>query len=185
MEPQIVVNGRTRPLGATGGHVTLLEWLRADGLTGAKEGCAEGECGACAVLVARPDGDGSRWTAINACLVPAAGLDGQEVVTSEGLGRPGAAAPHPAGDGRPGWLPVRLLHARVHLLHGRRVLPGRPATGRPGRRRAGGGERAGSRQRPRPRRCATSRPTTPRSTRPLPVAPPTTSTVPTASTCTR
>ena len=92
-EPEIVVNGRTRPLGVVGGHVTLLEWLRAGGLTGAKEGCAEGECGACAVLVARPDGNGSRWTAINACLVPAAGLDGQEVVTSEGLGRPGQLHP--------------------------------------------------------------------------------------------
>lgn len=79
------MNGRTRPLGAVGGHVTLLEWLRADGLTGCKEGCAEGECGACSVLVARPDGDHTRWTAINACLVPAAAYDGQEVVTAEGL----------------------------------------------------------------------------------------------------
>ena len=92
-EPRLVVNGRTRELGEVGGHVTLLEWLRASGLTGAKEGCAEGECGACAVLVAREDdgdGDGenrTRWVAINACLVPAAALDQQEVVTAEGLGR--------------------------------------------------------------------------------------------------
>ena len=93
MGPQIVVNGQAKLLGITGGHVTLLEWLRGNGLTGAKEGCAEGECGACAVLVARPDGGGSRWTAINACLVPAAGLDGQEVITSEGLGQPGALHP--------------------------------------------------------------------------------------------
>jgi xanthine dehydrogenase small subunit len=94
MEPQVTVNGRPHPLGEVGGHVTLLEWLRAAGFTGSKEGCAEGECGACAVLVARPDGEGStRWTAINACLVPAAGLDNQEVVTAEGLGRPGALHP--------------------------------------------------------------------------------------------
>lgn len=93
MGPQLVVNGRPRPLGEVGGHVTLLEWLRADGLTGCKEGCAEGECGACAVLVARPDGAGSRWTAINACLAPAAALEGQEIVTSEGLGRPGGLHP--------------------------------------------------------------------------------------------
>ena len=73
MKPQLVVNGRARELGEVGGHVTLLEWLRADGLTGCKEGCAEGECGACAVLVARPGGpDRTRWVAINACLVPAA-----------------------------------------------------------------------------------------------------------------
>ena len=90
MEPQLVVNGATRELGDVGGHVTLLEWLRESGFTGSKEGCAEGECGACAVLVAKPDGEArTRWTAINACLVPAAGLDGQEVITAEGLGQPG------------------------------------------------------------------------------------------------
>jgi xanthine dehydrogenase small subunit len=97
MEPHVVVNGRTRPLGDVGGHTTLLEWLRGTGYTGCKEGCAEGECGACAVLVARPDGNngsaGTRWTAINACLVPAAGLDAQEVITSEGLGEPTAMHP--------------------------------------------------------------------------------------------
>src|SRR5579863_9253393 len=94
MKPQLVVNGRTRELGEVGGHVTLLEWLRGDGLTGCKEGCAEGECGACAVLVARPDGpERTRWVAINACLVPAAAFDQQEVVTAEGLGRPGQLHP--------------------------------------------------------------------------------------------
>ncbi|MGH3186709.1 MAG: xanthine dehydrogenase small subunit [Streptosporangiaceae bacterium] len=94
MKPQLVVNGRVRELGEVGGHVTLLEWLRADGLTGCKEGCAEGECGACAVLVARPDGaDRTRWVAINACLVPAATFDQQEVITAEGLGQPGRLHP--------------------------------------------------------------------------------------------
>ena len=87
MKPQVTVNGQAHELGDVGGHVTLLEWLRSTGFTGSKEGCAEGECGACAVLVSRPAGDGSsRWTAINACLVPAAGLDNQEVITAEGLG---------------------------------------------------------------------------------------------------
>ncbi len=89
MEPQLTVNGQTHPLGDVGGHVTLLQWLRDAGYTGSKEGCAEGECGACAVMVARPDGDAAtRWTAINACLVPAAGLEHQEVITAEGLGEP-------------------------------------------------------------------------------------------------
>jgi len=92
--PRLVVNGRTRELGEVGGHVTLLDWLRGSGLTGCKEGCAEGECGACAVLVARDDGpDRTRWVAINACLVPAAAFDQQEVVTAEGLGRPGQLHP--------------------------------------------------------------------------------------------
>jgi xanthine dehydrogenase small subunit len=89
VDARLVVNGQGLDLGDVGGSVTLLDWLRSAGLTGCKEGCAEGECGACAVLVARPDGaDGTRWTAVNACLLPAAGLAGQEVVTAEGLGTP-------------------------------------------------------------------------------------------------
>lgn len=92
---RVRVNGEDRALGQVGGETTLLEFLRGAGLTGTKEGCAEGECGACAVMVLRPDADGVRstWTAINACLVPAAALDGQEVVTAEGLGTPSALHP--------------------------------------------------------------------------------------------
>src|SRR5688500_14171275 len=84
----ILVNGRSRDLDGVPLHTNALDFLRGCGLTGAKEGCAEGECGACSVLVARPAPDGSdatEWTAINSCLVPAATLDGQEVVTAEGL----------------------------------------------------------------------------------------------------
>ena len=110
MGPTVTVNGEQRAVAGVEPHVTALDWLRGQGLTGAKEGCAEGECGACAVLVARPDGavtgsangageaveEGTartRWTALNACLVPALSLDGQEVVTAEGLGAPGALHP--------------------------------------------------------------------------------------------
>lgn len=83
------VNGEGLSLAGADPSTNALDWLRSKGLTGAKEGCAEGECGACAVMVARPDGgSGTEWTAINACLVPAAALDGQEVVTAEGLGTP-------------------------------------------------------------------------------------------------
>ncbi len=77
-------------------HTTLLNWLRDHGLTGCKEGCAEGECGACAVLIAKPDqtrGDRTRLTSVNACLVLMAGLHGSEVVTAEGLGTPGNLHP--------------------------------------------------------------------------------------------
>jgi xanthine dehydrogenase small subunit len=91
--PTVTVNGTPRPVGDVEPHLTALDWLRGQGLTGAKEGCAEGECGACAVLVARPDGTGTRWTALNACLVPVLALDGQEVVTAEGLGAPGTLHP--------------------------------------------------------------------------------------------
>src|SRR5438445_8744110 len=86
---QVTVNGAPCALAGVDPSTTALDWLRELGLTGAKEGCAEGECGACSVMVARPDGDsGTQWTAINACLIPVASLDGQEVVTSEGLGSP-------------------------------------------------------------------------------------------------
>ena len=89
----IRVNGRQRSLATTPVHESALDFLRGLGLTGAKEGCAEGECGACSVLVARPDGNATQWTALNACLVPALALDGQEVVTAEGLGEPHALHP--------------------------------------------------------------------------------------------
>ncbi|QSR31883.1 xanthine dehydrogenase small subunit [Nocardioides sp. S5] len=88
------VNGRQHALPARP-HVNLLDYLRGLGLTGAKEGCAEGECGACAVLVARPtaDGGGATWTALNSCLPASVALAGQEVVTAEGLGSPQALHP--------------------------------------------------------------------------------------------
>jgi xanthine dehydrogenase small subunit len=94
--PLATVNGSSLALEGVSAATNALDWLRSRGLTGAKEGCAEGECGACAVLVARPRGagsDDSEWTAINACLVPAASLAGQEIITVEGLGSPGALHP--------------------------------------------------------------------------------------------
>ncbi|MEU4215981.1 FAD binding domain-containing protein [Actinoplanes sp. NPDC026623] len=90
----IKVNGQEIPFGDIAPHTTALEWLRAQGFTGCKEGCGEGECGACSVLVARPGPDcPTEWVAVNACLMPALGLDGQEVVTAEGLGGPESLHP--------------------------------------------------------------------------------------------
>lgn len=92
-EARITVNGNETPLSPAAPHTTALDFLRERGLTGTKEGCAEGECGACSVMVARPGvHKPTDWVAVNACLVPAAALDGQEIITSEGLataGEPG------------------------------------------------------------------------------------------------
>ncbi|MFE9397045.1 xanthine dehydrogenase small subunit [Streptomyces flavidovirens] len=83
---RITVNGKEAPISPAAPHTTALDFLRERGLTGTKEGCAEGECGACSVLVARPGvNKPTDWVAVNACLVPVAALDGQEIITSEGL----------------------------------------------------------------------------------------------------
>ncbi len=94
MAGQVRVNGEVFVLAGTDPCTNALDWLRSLGLTGAKEGCAEGECGACAVMVARPDGaGGTHWVAVNACLPPAGALAGQEVTTAEGLGSPESLHP--------------------------------------------------------------------------------------------
>jgi xanthine dehydrogenase small subunit len=92
---ELTINGKWITAQITA-HTTLLNWLRDHGLTGCKEGCAEGECGACAVLIAKPDqarANQTRLTSVNGCLVLMAGLHGAEVVTAEGLGEPGKLHP--------------------------------------------------------------------------------------------
>lgn len=65
---------------------TLLRWLRATGRTGTKEGCGEGDCGACTVLLVDPDRPGEP-RAVNSCLVLLPQVDGRSVWTVEGLSR--------------------------------------------------------------------------------------------------
>ncbi|MEV8021471.1 FAD binding domain-containing protein [Streptomyces sp. NPDC086554] len=97
VEARIIVNGTEAPISPAAPHATTLDFLRERGLTGTKEGCAEGECGACSVLVARPGvNKPTDWVAVNACLVPAAALDGQEIITSEGLATAGEPGTPPA-----------------------------------------------------------------------------------------
>ncbi len=73
---------------------TLLEHLRGDlRRTGTKEGCAEGDCGSCTILVGELDGQGgTAWRAVNSCIQFVPMLDGKAVITVEGLAKD---EPHP------------------------------------------------------------------------------------------
>ena len=78
------LNGQAKTLPADATPTTtLLDWLRNDAhLCGTKEGCAEGDCGACTVVLEEPDG---ARAAVNACLLTLGQLDGRSVRTVEGL----------------------------------------------------------------------------------------------------
>ncbi|MEI9850940.1 MAG: 2Fe-2S iron-sulfur cluster-binding protein [Sphingomonas sp.] len=73
---------------------TVLDRLRGPyGRTGTKEGCAEGDCGACTVLLGELDGDGVKWRAVNSCILFVPMLDGKAVLTVESLARDGVLHP--------------------------------------------------------------------------------------------
>src|SRR6476661_6701054 len=80
------LNGEPIRVDSVSPNTTLLEWLRARGLTGSKEGCAEGDCGACSVAIIDRDTRGKRcYRAINSCLVPLPLMAGRDLVTVEGV----------------------------------------------------------------------------------------------------
>ena len=87
---RLVLNGERVDVAGVPPQTTLLQWLRETRhLTGTKEGCAEGDCGACTVVVAEPRGDGTlAWKPINACIRPLPSLDGKAVFTVESLTAP-------------------------------------------------------------------------------------------------
>ena len=87
-----LLNDRPVEISDVSPMTTLLDWLRERrGLKGTKEGCAEGDCGACTVVLERADG---RREAMNSCIALLGQLDGQAVRTVEGLRGPGGG-PHP------------------------------------------------------------------------------------------
>jgi xanthine dehydrogenase small subunit len=88
------LNGKPISVECADPHLSLLHWLRSRGLTGTKEGCAEGECGACAVAILREDSQGAlRYVPVNSCLLPLAECANQSVLTVEYLAEAGTLHP--------------------------------------------------------------------------------------------
>jgi len=87
------LNGKAVRVEGVSPNLTLLDWLRASGRTGSKEGCSEGDCGACSVAVAETDANGKpTYRSINSCLTPLILMAGRDLVTVEGLEN---GCPHP------------------------------------------------------------------------------------------
>ncbi len=83
---RFLLNDETVELSDVRPDETVLDWLRLRrSLRGTKEGCAEGDCGACTVLVGRLGGEGLVYESVNACIRFLGSLDGCHVVTVEHL----------------------------------------------------------------------------------------------------
>ncbi|MBE7638157.1 xanthine dehydrogenase small subunit [Sneathiella sp. P13V-1] len=92
---KFVRNGKIQELENVDPTHTLLNYLRYDaGDTGTKEGCAEGDCGACTVLVGELVGDEILYSAVNSCIQFLPMLDGKEIVTVEDIAND-PSKPHP------------------------------------------------------------------------------------------
>lgn len=84
------LNGEARTVSGLHSNTTLLQWLRDNGLTAAKEGCAEGDCGACTVVVVDRDSRGKRtFRTLNSCIALLPTLADRDVWTVEGIGSRG------------------------------------------------------------------------------------------------
>ena len=82
----VVINGERVRISGVSPTTTLLDWLRSNGRTGSKQGCAEGDCGACTVALVDRDATGkTTYRAINSCIAFVPMFAGREIVTVEGL----------------------------------------------------------------------------------------------------
>lgn len=92
---RFILNDRDIALHSVGPNDSLLDYLRLNrGLTGTKEGCAEGDCGACTVLVGRLAARGLVYETVNTCIRLMPSIDGCHIVTIEHLAGQGGAL-HP------------------------------------------------------------------------------------------
>jgi xanthine dehydrogenase small subunit len=83
---RFLLNGKRVDVAGLSPQTTLLEYLRDERrLTGTKEGCAEGDCGACTVVIAERAGNGVAWKPINACIRLLPSVDGKAVFSVESL----------------------------------------------------------------------------------------------------
>ena len=92
---RFMLRGVVRAVSGLDPTMTVLEYLRGvEGRLGTKEGCAEGDCGACTVALGTPEDGAIRYRAVNACIMPVAMIHGCELVTADDLKAPGGAL-HP------------------------------------------------------------------------------------------
>jgi xanthine dehydrogenase small subunit len=85
-EIRFILNGSDVALSDVAPDATLLDWLRLDrSLRGTKEGCAEGDCGACTVVLGEVVHGHMRYRAVNACIMFVPALDGTQLLTVEHL----------------------------------------------------------------------------------------------------
>ena len=86
---RFVLGGEVRTLADVDPNITVLNYLRTvERRTGTKEGCAEGDCGACTVVLGELDGSRIRYRAVNACILFLPVLDGKQLITVEDLKAP-------------------------------------------------------------------------------------------------
>jgi xanthine dehydrogenase small subunit len=91
---RFVLDGEVRELRSVDPTLTVLNYLRGvERRCGTKEGCAEGDCGACTVVLSEPAGDGLSHRAVNACILFLPALDGKALTTVESLGAGGGLHP--------------------------------------------------------------------------------------------
>ena len=94
-----LLNGRPCSEASAPPTMTVLDWLRTRAhLTGTKEGCAEGDCGACTIVLGRPVDGSVQYQAVNSCLMMLPQIDDCSVLTVEGLAAADGAL-HPVQQG--------------------------------------------------------------------------------------